>query len=215
MDKAICAITLSTSKPMLVEAVWHKGNLTLLSEQTLPADRKGLLDVLPNIIHEIEKNGDDVLVDERSGFFSSTGGKHIQFAAPGTSGKPILVESLDLYRELSLQKAIIRPKTTGAGQRYTIPDNIIDDEHDTRGQAVYRIDWERLKSEHLLMLLCVYGTIYQNVASASYIEQMYSSLTVEMPPDPLDPLRKIVRATEAEAIKSVTMSPLTGKGRYL
>ncbi|MGY9372551.1 hypothetical protein [Citrobacter pasteurii] len=110
MDKAICAITLSTSKPMLVEAVWHKGNLTLLSEQTLPADRKGLLDVLPNIIHEIEKNGDDVLVDERSGFFSSTGGKHIQFAAPGTSGKPILVESLDLYRELSLQKAIIRPK---------------------------------------------------------------------------------------------------------
>lgn len=43
MDKAICAITLSTSKPMLVEAVWHKGNLTLLSEQPLPADRKGLL----------------------------------------------------------------------------------------------------------------------------------------------------------------------------
>lgn len=215
MDKAICAITLSSAKPMLVEAVWHRGNLSLLTEQTLPTDRKGLQNVVPEIIRKMEKDGYDVLVDERSGFFSSTGGVHIQLANPGTSGKPILVEALDLYRELNIQKAIIKPKTSGAGQRYTIPENLIDMDHDTSGRTVYRIDWERLKSEHILLLVCVYGTVYQNVTSVSYLEQMYASLKVETPPDPLEPLRKIVRATEEAGIKSVTMSSLTGKGRYL
>lgn len=90
MDKAICAITLSTAKPMLVEAVWHKGNLSLLTEQTLPTDRKGLQSSVPGIIRKMEDNGYEVLVDERSGYFSSTGGTHIQLANPGTTGKPIL-----------------------------------------------------------------------------------------------------------------------------
>lgn len=215
MDKAICAITLSTAKPMQVEAVWHKGNLSLLSEKTLPTERKALMQTLPATISKMESDDYEVLVDERSGFFSSTGGTHIQLANPGPSGKPILVEALDLYREMSQQKAIIRPNTSGGGQRYSIPDNILDIDHDTRGQTVYRIDWAHLKSEHILMLLCVYGTIYQNVASASYLEQMYSSMKIESPSDPLDPLRRIVRSTEAQGIQSVTMSPLTGKGRYL
>ena len=113
MDKAICAITLSTAKPMQVEAVWHKGNLSLLSEKTLPTERKALMQTLPATISKMESDDYEVLVDERSGFFSSTGGTHIQLANPGPSGKPILVEALDLYREMSQQKAIIRPNTSG------------------------------------------------------------------------------------------------------
>ena len=213
MDKAICAITLSTGKPMMVDAVWRKGSLFLLSATPLPATRSQLTKELPEKIAQLESSNVDVLVDERSGYFTSNAGTRVQLDSIGNSGKPILVEALDLYRELMQQKAISRPKK--GGERFNIPDNIIDIDHDMRGQTLYRIDWERLQSEHILMILCVYGTVYQNVSSASYLKQMYSNLVQNKPKSPLDSLKNIVAATEADGVASVTMSPLTGKGNYL
>lgn len=213
INKKICAVCLTTDQPMLTKAAWKDGELFMAKSETLPTSRIELEATLIPQILEMERNDFEVLVDETSDFITSRAGVRIRLGDNGTSGKPVLVEALDIFRELDRQKAITFP--SNAGGRYKLPDTILDMERKANGETVYRIDWAQIKSEHVLSMLCSYATCFHNVASVNYLKAMYGTELSARAPDPLDPLKAIVRATERDAWFNGPKSPLTGKGNYL
>lgn len=213
MNKKICAVCLTTSQPMLVIAAWKDGELFIDEKEELTPNRATLeAELIPRIL-ELESKDFEVLVDETSDFITSRAGVRVRLGDNGTSGKPILVEALDIFRELDRQKAITFPRN--AGGRYRMPDTILDMERKANGETVYRIDWAQIKSEHILSMLCCYSTAFHNVASVGYLNAMYGTELSKRAPASLDPLKAIVRATEHDAWFNGPKSPLTGKGNYL
>lgn len=212
-NKKICAVCLTTSQPLLALAAWKDGELFIAESEALESNRVALESVLIPRIHDLESKGFEVLVDETSDFITSRAGIRVRLGDNSGSGKPILVEALDIFRELDRQKAITFPKN--AGSRYRMPDTILDMERKANGETVYRIDWTQIKSEHVISMLCSYATSFHNVASAAYLNAMYGAQLSARAPDPLDPLKAIVRATERDAWLNGPRSPLTGKGNYL
>lgn len=213
-NKKICAVCLSTDQPMLAIAAWRDGELFIAETEKLPVRRHSLEEELIPKIIGMEQKEFEVLVDESGDFITSRAGQRVRLSDTGASGKPILVESLDTFRELERQKAIFFPDN--AAGRYRLPDTILDMERDGKGNTVYRIDWAQLKSEHVLSMLCSYATVFHNVTSTAYLNAMLGeSRKLAQPSDPLDPLKAIVRATEHRSWLNGPSSPLTGKGNYL
>lgn len=84
---------------------------------------------------------------------------------------------MERYRELKLQRRLSLPdKNKGA---FEIPDSIVDTEYNGNGEEVYRVNWQNIRPEHILMILCCYATVYHNVASADYLKQMTGSVEKE------------------------------------
>jgi len=213
-NKKICAVCLSTAQPMLVIAAWKDGELFIDNNESLPVGRHALEEKLIPRIYDLERKDFEVLVDESGDFITSRAGLRVRLGDTGASGKPILVESLDAFRELERQHAIFFP--ANAGGRYRLPDTILDMERDSKGNTVYRIDWAQLKSEHVLSMLCSYSTIFHNVSSTAYLRAMQGeSSRLQQADDPLSPLKAIVRDTERRSWLNGPTSSLTGKGNYL
>lgn len=213
-NKKICAVCLSTAQPMLVIAAWKDGELFIDNNENLPATRHALEQKLIPRIYDLERKDFEVLVDESGDFITSRAGLRVRLGDTGASGKPILVEALDAFRELERQSAVFYP--ANAGGRYRLPDTILDMERDAKGNTVYRIDWAQLKSEQVLSMLCSYATIFHNVASSAYLNAMLGeSGKLHAASDPLAPLKAIVRDTERRSLLNGPSSPLTGKGNYL
>ncbi|QCR38753.1 maturation control protein [Nissabacter sp. SGAir0207] len=213
INKKICAICLTTSPPMLAKAAWKDGELFIADAIKLPDNRHQLEQQLIETIHDLEQKGFEVLVDESSDFITARAGVRVRLGDAGASGKPVLVEALDIYRELVRQKAITFPRN--AGGRFNIPDTLVDVARDAKGSTIYRIDWEQLRGEHSLTMLCTFATTFNNVASVQYLEKMLGFTRAQEPASPLNPLRTIVSAFERQSIEQASYSPLTGKGNYL
>ena len=212
-NKKICAISLSTSSPMLAKAAWKDGELFVAEVTKLPESRHALEQDLITQIRDLERKGFEVLVEETSDFITSRAGVRVRLGDTGATGKPVLVEALDIYRELERQKALAFPR--GAGSRFQIPETLVDMDRDTKGATVYRIDWAQLKAEHCLTMLCCFGTTFHNVASVQYLEAMMGFNRRPELGSAIDPLKTIVRAIEEDALNKASSSPLTGKGNYL
>ena len=213
INKKICAICLTTDTPMLATAAWKDGELFIAEGEKLPAMRVALEEMLIPRIRELESKDFEVLVDETSDFITSRAGFRVRMGDNGPSGKPVLVEALDVFRELDRQKAITFPK--GAAARYRMPETILDMERNAKGETSYRIDWAQLKSEHVLGMLCSYATSFNNVASMNYLKAMFGADSLRAPASPLDPLKAIVKHAEFDSWLNGPRSSLTGKGNYL
>jgi hypothetical protein len=213
INKKICAICLTTDRPMLATAAWKDGELFIAEGEQLPTARVALEEMLIPRIRELESKDFEVLVDETSDFITSRAGHRVRMGDTGPSGKPILVEALDVFRELDRQKAITFPRN--AAGRYSMPETILDMERNARGETSYRIDWSQLKSEHVLGILCSYATSFNNVTSLNYIKAMFGADSMRKPANPTDPLKAIVKHTEFDSWLNGPRSALTGKGNYL
>ncbi|MED8246962.1 hypothetical protein Q5479_23730, partial [Escherichia coli] len=93
---------------------------------------------------------------------------------------------------------------------FEIPDSIVDTEYNGNGEEVYRVNWQDIRPEHILMILCCYATVYHNVASADYVEQMTGTVEKEQKTGILASFLSIIGH---EKVKAGTSQPksLTGK----
>lgn len=112
------------------------------------------------------------MVDEETPLVSpGTGASMISLNTKHHDGRPVLVVGIERYRELNRRKLISFPKGITQGM-YELSSSIMDIEYKDSGEAVYKVNWQDLRPEHTMMILCCYATVYNNVASADYIKQM-------------------------------------------
>ncbi|MDC9615492.1 hypothetical protein PSI19_16770 [Xenorhabdus khoisanae] len=202
------AVISTMKKTVMVRAVFKEGDLILEDRKILPPKRKAMLNELSKDIPKMVKAGFKVLVDEISGEIAQhIGAINVRLSDKHHDGRPVIVVATGRYNELKRQGSIIYPPK--GKNLYEISPSLIDVEFNPAGEPVYRIDWESLTSEHILMLLVVYSTMFNNVASDAYIKAMQST-AVDEPPSRLTSLFNIVSAYDKKAEKETATSTLTG-----
>lgn len=171
----ICVTTLSGPSALLLRAV-YKDNVLVMGSAIKYAPSLSDINtkLVPALLGYVDK-GMLSLVDEVSGDVSkATGANRVRLSDKHTNGHPVISVALDRYNELKRTNAIITPKD--GGSRFDIPPSIIDVSYNSNGEPVYNIAWAELRPEHILTILCCYGTFYQPVGSAGYFKRMLSAL---------------------------------------
>lgn len=129
------------------------------------------------------------------------------------NGRPVLIEAMQIYKELERQKAIKLPRKESG--KYILHQSIFDSEHDKKGDEFFNINWSEITTEHVLTLLCCFATEYNNVASADYIRAMAGEINVNQSSSQLMSFINIIHATQLMGERKVPQGILTGKGKIL
>ncbi|ENC9678801.1 maturation control protein, partial [Escherichia coli] len=137
----------------------------------------------------------------------------VRLRDPFMNGRPVLIEAMQIYKELERQKAIKLPRKESG--KYILHQSIFDSEHDKKGDEFFNINWSEITTEHVLTLLCCFATEYNNVASADYIRSMAGEVEANQDTSLLSPLVNIIQATHEIAARKVPKGSLTGKDNYL
>ncbi|HBM1970047.1 TPA: maturation control protein [Escherichia coli] len=174
----IAIFSLSTNKPLMATAVLKDGALVIDKVKPLPASAIEQKRKIPPAIAELRKSEFKVLVDEITPTISAgTGASQVTLKTRHADGRAAIIVGMERYRELKLQRLLSLPdKNKGA---FEIPDSIVDTEYNGHGEEVYRVNWQDIRPEHILMILCCYATVYHNVASADYLKQMTGAVEKE------------------------------------
>lgn len=207
--KKIAVLTTSGKYPLFIQAVDIDGMLTLDVKQRLPQQGDKIAAMMLPKLTKLVNSGFMVLVDEISGRLgAASGANSVTLDTKHHDGRPIIVVAMERYKELHRQQMIsFQPGEEGL---FSLPPSIVDTEIKPNGEAVYRINWEEIKSEHLLTLFCVYGTFYNNTASVQYLNALCGAN--EAPKSVLTPFLNIVRGTESNVLnQNHSTSSLTGK----
>lgn len=202
-------VVISTmKKPVMVRAVFKDGDLLLEDRKRLPPTRKAMLSALSKDIPKMVRAGFKVLVEEISGDIAQhIGAVRIRLSDKHHDGRPVIVVTVERYHELKSQGSLIYPPK--GKSLYDISPSLLDVEFNPAGEPVYRIDWTSLTPEHVLMLLVVYSTVFNNVGSEAYINAMHST-GVDNAFSPLTALFNLVGAYDRQVEKDTVSSTLTG-----
>lgn len=177
----IAIFSLTVSKPQLMLAALKDGALVITEVKPLSASATEQRKNLPAAIGKLRQNGFKVLVDEITPMVSAgTGASQVTLKTRHADGRAAIIVGMERYRELKQQHLVSLPtKNKGA---FEIPDSIVDIEYNGNGEEVYRVNWQDIRPEHILMILCCFATVYHNVASADYVTQMTGAQVKERKP---------------------------------
>lgn len=210
MKQKIAVVSLSTSRPSIITAIYEDYALVMSKPTSLPASLKSQMEKLKPVIAKMRKDGFKVLVDEVSGAVANaTSANHVSLKTRGSDGRAAVISGIERYQELLRQGNIALPaKNKGA---YEIPSSIVDIDYNANGEEVYRINWAEIRPEHILTILCCFAIGYHNVASADYINAM-TGASEEEKPSLRDALKRIIGY---EKIKSAEEVPETLTGQRI
>ena len=208
-NRKIMAVCLSTRQPAYATAVWLDQHLGILDYQQLPPQRSKLdAELLPRL-RKAQEDGYHTMIDDASQRISSQFGVPFRLNALDNNGRPMLISSLDLFRELENQSAISYPK--GLKGSFAVPESIVDEDTDPRGNTIFRIDWPNITTHHVLTLLCVQATTYNQVGSASYINAMMGDNLLNKVSGAYSPLNTVLTDHDRRTFESMSKSEMTGK----
>jgi hypothetical protein len=210
MDKKICAICLSNKRPMLVRAAWQSSELFFDNPVALPTRRAELEAKTLETALQLADKGFQIIIEESTSFVSSRVGNRVRLRDIADDNRPVLVAAHDAYNELLNQSAIVFPAKS---QAFRLPDSIFDEERDGKGAVTFNIDWDSLKSEHVLTLLACYATIWHNPSSSNFLQAMFGN---QAPAEKEKPrtLQTIIDYQNS-ITEGMPSSPLTGKAGFL
>lgn len=212
-EKKILAVCLSVSPPMYIKAMWTANELVMDVPKPLPEKRRLMEKELIPAVEDAAAKNYEILISETSNFITARAGVRVQLSDNAVSGKPVLVDAMGVFDELNRQGAITFPKA-GKG-KFDLPSSIFDEDRDNKGNAVYRIDWTAISSEHVLTLLCCYATMFHNAGSAGFLQKMFAYSEATKPPDIFDPLRALAKHEYNPDGPRSELRTLRGKRRIL
>lgn len=152
MDKKICVVSMSVGKPASMTAAWINNELIMAERTSYPERRRDMELQLLRELREKEEKGFIVLVEEENSFITGRVGQRVRLRDPFMNGRPVLIEAMQIYKELERQKAIKLPRKESG--KYILHQSIFDSEHDKKGDEFFNINWIEITTEHVLTLLC-------------------------------------------------------------
>lgn len=210
MNQKIAIFCMSTDKPMLMLAGLVKNVLVVTRIDKLDKPFDVLQQTIPANIQKLRDSGFKVLVDEDTPLFSrGTGASLVSLKTKHHDGRPALVVGIERYRELKRRNRITLPKGVSAGL-YDLPSSLMDVEYKDTGEAVYKVNWLDLRTENTVMILCCYATVFNNVASADYINQMNGQSVEDEEHGMFASLFSLITHQSVESANAVSKS-LSGK----
>lgn len=213
MDKKICVVSMRVGKPASMTAAWINNELIMAERTSYPERRRDMELQLLRELREKEEKGFIVLVEEENSFITGRVGQRVRLRDPFMNGRPVLIEAMQIYKELERQKAIKLPRKESG--KYILHQSIFDSEHDKKGDEFFNINWSEITTEHVLTLLCCFATEYNNVVSANYIQAMVGRSNTQREPSLIESFINIINATQRMGETRVPQGILTGKYGHL
>ncbi|WP_340524316.1 maturation control protein [Escherichia coli] len=213
MDKKICVVSMNVGKPASMTAAWINNELIMAERASYPERRRDMELQLLRELREKEEKGFIVLVEEENSFITGRVGQRVRLRDPFMNGRPVLIEAMQIYKELERQKAIKLPRKESG--KYILHQSIFDSEHDKKGDEFFNINWSEITTEHVLTLLCCFATEYNNVVSANYIQAMVGRSNTQREPSLIESFINIINATQRMGETRVPQGILTGKYGHL
>ncbi|EFI9718873.1 maturation control protein [Escherichia marmotae] len=213
MDKKICVVSMSVGKPASMTAAWINNELIMAERTSYPERRRDMELQLLRELREKEEKGFIVLVEEENSFITGRVGQRVRLRDPFMNSRPVLIEAMQIYKELERQKAIKLPRKESG--KYILHQSIFDSEHDKKGDEFFNINWSEITTEHVLTLLCCFATEYNNVVSANYIQAMVGRSNTQREPSLIESFINIINATQRMGETRVPQGILTGKYGHL
>ncbi len=131
MDKKICVVSMSVGKPASMTAAWINNELIMAERTSYPERRR---DMELQLLRELrEKRGKRVLScwwKRKNSFITGRVGQRVRLRDPFMNGRPVLIEAMQIYKELERQKAIKLPRKESG--KYILHQSIFDSEHDKK-----------------------------------------------------------------------------------
>ena len=128
MDKKICVVSMSVGKPASMTAAWINNELIMAERTSYPERRRDMELQLLRELREKEEKGFIVLVEEENSFITGREGQRVRLRDPFMNGRPVLIEAMQIYKELERQKAISyrarNPANTFSTKASSIPNTI-------------------------------------------------------------------------------------------
>ncbi|KXR10533.1 maturation control protein [Escherichia coli] len=204
---------MSVGKPASMTAAWINNELIMAERTSYPERRRDMELQLLRELREKEEKGFIVLVEEENSFITGRVGQRVRLRDPFMNGRPVLIEAMQIYKELERQKAIKLPRKESG--KYILHQSIFDSEHDKKGDEFFNINWSEITTEHVLTLLCCFATEYNNVVSANYIQAMVGRSNTQREPSLIESFINIINATQRMGETRVPQGILTGKYGHL
>lgn len=204
---------MSVGKPASMTAAWINNELIMAERTIYPERRRDMELQLLRELREKEEKGFIVLVEEENSFITGRVGQRVRLRDPFMNGRPVLIEAMQIYKELERQKAIKLPRKESG--KYILHQSIFDSEHDKKGDEFFNINWSEITTEHVLTLLCCFATEYNNVVSANYIQAMVGRSNTQREPSLIESFINIINATQRMGETRVPQGILTGKYGHL
>lgn len=172
-QKRIVVLTLSQNQPLLMISGFKDGELHIIETEHLVSDMRTLKESLPKRLTKYANAGFIVLVDEVIPFFNRFG-RAVRLQDFGSDGVAIIVSSIRSYRNLTNYNAISYPD--GVAGLYDIPESIIEETRDDKGQINYRIDWSEIRPESCALLLSVHAALSNSLYDAPTAKALFAEL---------------------------------------
>lgn len=172
-SKRIFIVSLSTGDPMSLLAGYLNGQLHVVKCESLERNLAQLKKTLPDRIEALKSKGYIVLVDEVIPVFSHLC-RGVKLSDIGPDGRPILVSSLQYYKNMEALQAITLPD--GDRGLFDIPESIVEEKRDANGKVNYHIDWQALRPESTLLLLAINAAIQEHYHDAPTALQLMKAL---------------------------------------
>ncbi|WP_440939771.1 maturation control protein [Escherichia coli] len=107
MDKKICVVSMSVGKPASMTAAWINNELIMAERTSYPERRRDMELQLLRELREKEEKGFIVLVEEENSFITGRVGQRVRLRDPFMNGRPVLIEAMQIYKELERQKGVV------------------------------------------------------------------------------------------------------------
>lgn len=170
IDKRIYTVSLSGVEPVAMISGYKNGQLHVIKCERLPKSLTELKEYLPKKLKKLHKDNFIVLVDEVIPTFSKYG-RPCKLSDIGDDGRPIVISSLEQYKNLINLQGITFP--ANAGGQYEISSSVVDEQRNLNGQLVYHIDWAELRPETVCLLMAVHAastsSLYDKTAMSSFL----------------------------------------------
>ena len=126
------------------------------------------------------------------------------------NGRPVLIEAMQIYKELERQKAIKLPRKESG--KYILHQSIFDSEHDKKGDEFFNINWSEITTEHVLTFVMLLRNRIQQRGKPDYIRTMTDTITKQDNEySPYEPFVNMIKAFYRMELAKVPQGKLTGK----
>lgn len=160
---------------MSILAGYRDDQLHIISCERLPRNLSKLKELLIPKIKSFQEKGFIVLVDEVLPVFSNYA-RAVKLSDIDSSGTPIMVSSLQAYKNMAMLQAITFPICDSGA--FDIPDSIVEEQRDSSGRVNYRINWTDLRPESTLLLLSIHAATQSCLYDAPATNQLLSELGI-------------------------------------
>jgi hypothetical protein len=171
-DTRIIAVSLAVkATPLVAMATATSNALHIISIEKLPRTVSKIKERLAELKAKASEVGAELVIEDQSGLLSGFG-RPLRLDGKGINGQPVLVEAMERYNALTNVGAITYPEQNKSSM--TLSRSLYNIKHSDGGTVSYVIDWEQLRDEQRVMLVCLHAALCQSVFNTGFIDQMFA-----------------------------------------